>query len=121
MTIIKVILKTFLGLVIFLSGLCLAYYYVSNSDTSNFLILIFSLILIVAGILFLIRIGKSGETIMVNFQRESLKEDISKTEKVENFIEKNAKISAEWTRTVEKRDKLRTLEIAAAAEEKPAP
>ena len=57
---------------------------------------------------------------MANFQRTNLNENKSESENKENFIEKNAKISAEWTRTVEKRDKLRTLEIAAAAEEKPA-
>jgi len=118
--IIKIILKTLLGLVVSLSGLYLAYYYVSNLDTSSFLIIIFSLVLIIAGITLLVRIGKSGETIMANFQRTNLAEDKSEAGKAENFIEKNAKISAEWTRTVEKKDKLKTLEIAAAAEEKPA-
>jgi len=119
-SIIKIILKTLLGLAVSLSGLYLAYYYVSNLDTSSFLILIFSLVLIIAGIALLVRIGKSGETIMANFQRSNIVEDKSETGKAENFIEKNAKISAEWTRTVEKKDKLKTLEIAAAAEEKPA-
>jgi len=118
--IIKIILKTLLGLAVSLAGLYLAYYYVSNLDTSSFLIIIFSLVLIIVGIALLLRIGKSGETIMANFQRTNLNENKSESENKENFIEKNARISNEWVKSVEKKDKLRTLEIAAAAEEKPA-
>jgi hypothetical protein len=119
MAVIKIILKTFLGLLVLSGGLYLAYYYVSNLETVNPLILVLSLVIIIAGIIFLIRVGKSGETLMVDFQEENLKHTQLKSESKENFLERNAKISAEWTRTVEKKDKLKTLEIAAAAEEEP--
>lgn len=121
MNIVKVIIKTFLGLLVLLLGFYMAYYYISSLDTSNPLILIFSLALIVVGIIILVKVGKSGETIMANFKKENLQEDKSRVEERENFLEKNAKISAEWTKTVEKKDKLRTLEIAAAAEEDQTP
>jgi hypothetical protein len=117
MNIIKEILKTFFGLIVLLGGFYLTYYYLSNLDTINPLILVLSLVLIVVGIVLLIRVGKSGETIMVDFGEVHSKENQTETGNRENFLEKNAKISAEWTRTVEKKDKLKTLEIAAAAEE----
>jgi hypothetical protein len=115
--IIKAILKTFSGLAVSLSGLYVAYYYISNIEVSNPLIFVFSLILITAGIIFLIRIGKSGETIMVDSQKENLEEDQAKTKEKENFLEKNAKISAEWAESVDKKDKMESLKIAAAVEE----
>jgi hypothetical protein len=115
--IIKVILKTFSGLAVSLSGLYVAYYYISHLDTSNPLIFVFSLVLVAVGIIFLIRIGKSGETIMVDSQKENLEEDQAKTKEKENFLEKNAKISAEWAESVDKKDKMESLKIAAAVEE----
>jgi hypothetical protein len=117
MNIIREILKTFFGLIVLLGGLYLAYFYISNLNTLNPLILLLSLVLVVSGIILLIRVGKSGETIMVDLQEKNLEENQPQPEKGENFLEKNAKISAEWSRTVEKKDKLKTLEIAAAAEE----
>jgi hypothetical protein len=99
--------------------LYMAYYYVSNINTVSPLIFVLSLVIAVAGIMLLIRVGESGKTIMVDFREENIKESQFETGKKENFLEKNAKISAEWTRTVEKKDKLKTLEIAAAAEEEP--
>jgi hypothetical protein len=115
--VIKVIFKTFLGLVISLAGLYIAYYYISNIEVSNPLILAFSLVLIAGGLILLIREGKSGETIMVDFQKENLEKEQSEKEKRENFLEKNAKISAEWAESVDKKDKMESLKIAAAVEE----
>jgi hypothetical protein len=114
---IKVIFKTFLGLIISLAGLYIAYYYISNIEISNPLILAFSLVLIAGGLILLIREGKSGETIMVDFQKANSRKDQSETEKGESFLEKNAKISAEWAESVDKKDKMESLKIAAAVEE----
>jgi hypothetical protein len=116
-SVIKVIIKTFLGLVISLAGLCVAYYYISNIEVSNPLILVSSLVLIAGGLILLIREGKSGETIMVDFQKANFRKDQSETDKGENFLEKNAKISAEWAESVDKKDKMESLKIAAAVEE----
>jgi hypothetical protein len=115
--VIKVIVKPFLGIAVFLSGLFLAYLYIVSIDTSSPLIFISALALLIIGVMLLIRVGKSGETIMVDFQKASQEENQPKAKSGENFLEKNAKLSAEWTKTVEKKDKLKTLEIAAAAEE----
>jgi hypothetical protein len=115
-SVLKVILKTFLGLAVFLAGLYVAYYYICNIDTCSPLIIIVSLALITGGIMLLVKEGKSGETIMVDFGKKNLEKDQSKTES-ENFLEKNAKISAEWAESVDKKDKMESLKIAAAVEE----
>jgi hypothetical protein len=114
---LKAAFITLIGLIIASIGIYILYYYVANLENTNFLILILSLAIISFGVFIIVKVGKSGETIFVDFGRVKIKDEKNIMENKENFIDRNAKLSGDWAKTVEKRDKLKSLKIAAAAEE----
>jgi hypothetical protein len=109
--------KAILGLIITLLGVYVAYYYITNLEKTSFLILLLSLVIISFGIFILVHVGKSGDTIFVDFEKTKNEEIKAVSTTGENFVDKNAKLSEDWAKTVEKKDKLKSLKIAAAAEE----
>ena len=111
---LKVILKTLLGLLISALGFCLAFYYLIEMENGcTFLILIPALILIIFGGYLLIRAGKSEATVI---KKPDMSKDIFK-DGLEDVFNKNNQLSSQWAKTVEKRDKLKLLEITGAVEE----
>lgn len=79
------------------------------------LLLIPAIFLIILGGYLLMRAGKSEE--MVIKKPDALSsEDIAK-EGLEEVFNKNNQLSSKWAKTVEKRDKLKLLQISSSAEE----
>jgi hypothetical protein len=114
---LKVILKTLLGLLVTGFGFFLAYFYITEAEKGlNALIIIPSIILICVGVYLLIRAGKSDATVI---QKAKLQEDAVKRDKagLEAMLKKNNDLSSQWSKTVDKRDRLKLLEISAAAAE----
>jgi hypothetical protein len=113
----KVILETFLGLISSITGFYVAYLYLKSlNDSGQHLLLVIALPLIGMGIWFLVQAGKSGKTVGLASESEvpHLAPDAGK---FESILQKNDDLAKEWGQTVDKRDKLRVLEIAAAAED----
>jgi hypothetical protein len=114
--VVKIILKTFLGLVVVALGFCLAFFYLIKIDDGwTILLLIPALVLIILGGYLLMRAGKSDATVIKKPIPLSSK-DISR-EGLEDVFDKNNQLSSQWAKTVEKRDKLKLLQISSAAEE----
>ena len=110
-----VFLQTFLGLLLSVSGIQTIYVYVSGLDkgTSIFLLLL-AFLLIGVGVYFLTKAGKSDATVFTrlkNFRKKKMDDSVA----LEQVLEKNNQLSQEWGKTIEKRDKLKMLEISTAA------
>ncbi len=112
---IKVISKTFLGLFIAGLGFYLAIFYLTEMDKGlTPLILAPSVLLIILGVYLLMRAGKSDETIV---KKPDLPKNATVKEDLADTLLKNSELSSKWAKTVEKRDRLKLLEISAASEE----
>lgn len=113
-SVLKVILKTFLGLLIAALGFCLAFFYlIKINDGCTPLLLIPAIILIIVGLRLLMRAGESDATVI---KKPEMPKDVAK-EGLEDMFNKNSALSSKWAKTVEKRDRLKLLEISGAAEE----
>jgi hypothetical protein len=110
-----VLLKTALGLILSASGIQTIYMYVQGLDkgTSIFL-LVLAIILIGAGVYFLMKAGKSDATVFTRL-KNFRKKKIDGSEVLEQALEKNSKLTEKWGKTIEKRDRLKMLEISTAA------
>lgn len=116
---LMVFLKTILGLILLAAGIGMGYYYLSNIDNgASALLLIPALCIPAAGIYLLLKAGKSDATIILKPKglTEAVKDVTDKDGP--NLIEKNNAISEAWAKSVEKRDKMKIIEMAASAEEK---
>jgi len=110
-----VFLRTVLGLLFSVSGIQAIYVYISGLDKgASILILILALFLIGIGVYFLTKAGKSDATVFTklnNFRKKRVDE----TQVLEQALEKNNQLTEKWGKTVEKRDRLKMLEISTAA------
>jgi hypothetical protein len=114
---LKVILKTFLGLLITALGFCLTFFYlIKIDDGCTPLLLIPAVALIIGGIYLLMRAGKSDVTVIKKPDMPLAAKDASNAG-LEEVFNKNNQLSSQWAKTVEKRDKLKMLEISGAVEE----
>jgi hypothetical protein len=114
--VINLILKTFLGFLISILGFSLAFLYLIRMEENySFLLLLPAVFLIILGAYLLIRTGKSDATV-VKKPDMPLTKDASNMG-LEDVFNKNNQLSSKWAKTVEKRDRLKLLEIAGAAEE----
>ena len=109
---IKVIAKTSLGLLLCASGFYLGYLYLANNYTAFLLIPV--VLIILAGFYVLMRAGKSDVTVV---KKPVIKETSTNKESLTDTLLKNNELSSKWAKTVEKRDRLKLLEISAASEE----
>jgi hypothetical protein len=111
-----VILRTALGLLLSAAGIQAIYTYVLGLDKGiSFLILLLAIILICAGTYLLMKAGKSDETVfskLKNFRRKRVDEDTV----LEQALQTNNKLTEKWDQTIEKRDRLKMLEISTAAQ-----
>jgi len=111
---LKVILKTFLGLLVCVLGFSFGFFYLIKIDDSWApLLLIPTLLLVIFGGFVLMRAGKSEATVI---KKPDLSKDITKVG-LEDVFAKNSELSSKWSKTVEKRDKLKLLQISSAAED----
>jgi hypothetical protein len=117
---LKVILNSFLGILITVAGFFLAYLYLQslkNSGQPLYLLLAFPLIII--GLILLIRASRADESLVISTYQETKSADPDSPSPVKNsnIMEKNNRLLNDWIKESEKRDKMKILEIAAAAEE----
>lgn len=111
---LKIIAKTFLGLILSGTGFFLAFYYLIEMENGmTFLILIPAIVLIIVGAYLLLRAGKSDATVT---KKLNIVNKVSKDGLV-NVLNKNSELTSEWAKTVEKRDRLKLLQISSAEEE----
>jgi len=111
---LSVILKTLLGLLISALGFFLGYFYLSEMEKGcTPLLLVPAFFLICLGVYILIKAGNSEETVIKKSDMSLAKD---KAGLVDVFNKNNA-LSSKWAKTVEKRDRLKLLEISGAAEE----
>lgn len=107
-------LQTVLGLILSISGIQLAYAYVKGLDqNANILLLFLAIILIGIGAYFLMRAGKSDASVFKKLKNFGAGKQNQAS--LEQVLEKNNQLSNEWAKTVEKRDRLKMLEISTAA------
>ena len=117
---LRVILNAFLGILSTVGGFYLAYLYLQSlGNTGQPLFLVAALPLIVFGIILLVRTSRSDESLVIStYQVPKTDDSASPTpKKQENIMEKNNQLLNDWIKESEKRDKMKILEIAAAAEE----
>jgi hypothetical protein len=117
---IRVILNTFLGILTTIAGFCVSYVYLKSlNGTSQPLLLFLAFPLVIIGIILLIRTSRTDESLVIStYQEPKNDEPVSPPpDKRENLMEKNSQLLDNWIKESEKRDKLKLLEIAAAAEE----
>ena len=119
---LRVIFNSFLGILATVAGFYLAYLYLESlNQTGRPLYLLLSLPLIISGIILLVRTSRSDESLVIStFQgteSQTEKPENQNTGSLGNIMEKNNQLLNEWTKQSEKRDKMKILEIAAAAEE----
>jgi len=111
---LKVLLNTIVGIGLFIGGFGLAYYYLANIDNGDSgLLLIPAFGMVIASVFMFMRAGKSDETVILNKQTA---ETQNSAPKQGDLLKKNSQITQEWMKSVEKRDKMRMLEIASNAE-----
>jgi len=116
LSVVKVILKTLLGLLVCASGFLLVFFYLIKIDDGwTPLLLIPAILLIILGAYILIKAGKSDVTVVKKPDIPLAAKDVSNAG-LEAVFNKNSQLSSEWANTVEKRDKLKLLEISSAAE-----
>jgi hypothetical protein len=115
--VLKIVLKTFFGLLISVFGFSLVFLYlIKIEENFSFLLLLPAVLLIIVGAYILIKAGKSDVTVIKKPDMPLVKKDNSNAA-LEEIFDKNNKLSSEWASTVEKRDRLKLLEISGAAEE----
>ncbi len=118
----KMLLQSLLGLALTLGGVYVMFLYIISLDTNiNILFLVGSLLLIAAGIFFLIRAGKADTVILTRTSKEEKDIKIEpvviqkKDESLENKIEQNNTMLADWKKTKETQQRLKMLEMSASS------
>jgi len=121
---LKVILNILLGSGSTGAGFYTGYLYLNGLNEGNhFWLLGLSLILVAFGIYVLVRASRTEDTLVVNDEAAKLQpEDTASSEDIDfkGLLDRNKKLEAEYGKTSATRDKLKLLEIAAAAEEQAA-
>jgi hypothetical protein len=117
MAVPKVIFNTFLGILSSTSGVYIGYLYLESlNENSRPWLLLLSLPLVALGVFLLVQASRSGAPLNIK-DGETTSGMPSTAGKFENLLKKNNELADEWSKTVEDKDKLKILEIAAAAEE----
>ena len=109
-------LKTALGFLICVAGFYIAYLGIKQLENDSFPILLgLSLPVLVVGAFLLIRAGKTDDAVIKKpkIEVESPQDKAGLAE----VLKKNNNLTTEYAKTVEKRDRLRLLEISSSAEE----
>ncbi len=116
---IQIVLKTFLGLILTVGGLYLAYLFIKSLDTGGTpLLLLPSLLCIVVGMVFLSKAGSSNASVIKNIQGEIPSQADTK-DTFTRVLQRNNEIQTQWERTAQLKDKLKVSQIAAEATESP--
>jgi hypothetical protein len=112
---LKLILRGLFAFLVVLLGFCffyIAYRNISEKEES-ILFIICGVIFLAIGLFLFFKLSK----LIAFFVKPNNCNDLDDKEGLEETLEKNNVISSRWSKIIEKRDKLKMLEIAAAAEE----
>jgi hypothetical protein len=111
---LKIMTLTILALLLTFAGLYLCYLYISGLDQGTTpLILIPALILLITGTFLLFRAGKSDATVLSQPHTTATIPPAN----LENTLQKNNALMAEWNKTNDTREKLKLLQAAAQSED----
>lgn len=111
-----ILLQTALGLLLSVSGIQTIYMYVEGlNNGASILLLLLAIVLIAAGVYFLMRAGKSDASVFTRIKIFRKNKSVD-AQSLAQTLEKNNELTSEWSKTVEKRDKLKMLEISTAAQ-----
>jgi hypothetical protein len=118
----KSVLLSFLGMLTILGGVFLIYLFFTSLDAkANILLFIGSFVLIGGGVFLLLFAGKSDTLILNKASRpENDKEPLimkGENEGLASKLQENNAMMADWKKTNETKNRLRMLEISAAAED----
>jgi hypothetical protein len=119
---LKAIFKTLFSISISGSGFYTAYLYLSSIDSrNNPILLLISVTLVTIGIFLLFKIGSSDATVaaMTNADTSNIIKGplVTDQEGLASTLAKNNKLVGQWADAATQKDKMRLLEISAAAEE----
>lgn len=107
--------QSLLGLVLSAAGIQTIYIYVKGLDSgASVLLLLLALVLIVVGFYLLMRAGKTDVSVFKRLKNFKTK-NANAEESLAKSLQKNDQLTNQWSKTVEKRDKLKMLEISSAA------
>jgi hypothetical protein len=102
-----IVSQVFFGLLLASSGFYLAYYYVVGVDAGTSpLLLVLSIILIVVGVYYLLKAGKSDDTVTVKVKKAELAISEGKN------LKRNNDLVKQWKKTMDQRDRLKLLEMS---------
>jgi hypothetical protein len=111
----RILLQTILGIFCSFSGLFLGYIFLSGLDKGgNPLLIIPSVFLTGIGVYFLLRAGKSDDTVIAKLDEKDLQMPITAAA---GSLQKKNEMVNHWNKTMENRDRLKLLEVSASASE----
>jgi len=113
----KVLLETFLGLILLIGGVFLAYFGILGINDGQGWFLLPALCIIGGSSFLLFRAGKSDTTVI---HKGKLNLDDLSTNKpgLETTLQRNNAFDAEWGKTTEARNRLKMLQVSADAGKK---
>lgn len=102
-----IVSQVFFGLLLASSGFYLAYYYVVGIDIGRSpLLLVLSCILIGVGVYYLLRAGKSDDTVVAKVNKTTAMKGDGKA------LKRNNELVKQWKKTMDQRDRLKLLEMS---------
>ncbi|HZE87005.1 MAG TPA: hypothetical protein VE090_02245 [Methylomirabilota bacterium] len=115
---LRILSFTFLGLLLAVVGFYLAYFYITGvNDGKSPLLLIPSLALVAFGIWLLLQAGKSDAMVVTKGKITTTKSNENKEKGgLENVLQKNSAMTADWEKTENQRTQLKLLEASAVAQ-----
>lgn len=113
----KIAILTFTGLACGAGGMAVGYFFLKSIDNgANYIFLIVSLVLFVAGVVCLILATKPKKSDLTPIIDQSIID-----EQTANALQQNNATLAQWNKTNDTRDRLKILKIAGADKEDEAP
>jgi hypothetical protein len=109
----KLFVQTGLGIVLLIAGVSLLYFFISGlSKGFNFIFLILSLVFIGAGTFLFFKVSKIANGI----PEESAAIEPVPAESGSKLLEKNNQIVKDWTQATNKKENLKSVQMAVSAE-----
>ena len=117
----QIVLQSILGVILSIGGVYLMYLYLTTiNSSSNIVLLIGSLALLGVAVFLFIRAGKSDKMFISKMPPiKPLEDPDANAPSLESRLQKNSAMLGDWKKTNETKDRLRMLEISAAAESSP--
>ncbi len=107
----KVLLQTFLGIVLSLAGIFVGYIYITGINNGiSPLFLLLSMILIGVAVYFFILASRSDP--MVKYTLQEDKNGYASQASLGNRLQKNNELTQTWAKTLDQQHKLRMLELS---------